>query len=330
MGILTKIGCFLVGWKADILKECGEASYRTLKKYLSAIIILSVIWGTIGFCFAERYVGIDNLYGKLLVSCTFIVIIVCIERFIILTVGKLGWMAWIRGFLALLMAVLGSTIFDQIIFKNDVEVKMKEIRTEQINKEIPKRMEYLDSEMQRVTMLIDSLGRENIRIYGELSKNPVITTTDVSTTTRRMGVDADGNPIEEKVTSLNRRSVENPLNAQAKANENAVKMYEEQKVSYQQEKMRVADEVRKSYEEADVGFLEELEALFSVLRGSWIALGFYAFLFLFLMLLELLVVTSKGGDGDCDYDLIVEHQLNIKRNTLENTERRLLNTTNPT
>ena len=43
-------------------------------------------------------------------------------------------------------------------------------------------------------------------------------------------------------------------------------------------------------------------------------------LFLFLMLLELLVVTSKGGDGNCDYDLIVEHQLNIKKNTLKQTE----------
>ena len=43
------------------------------------------------------------------------------------------------------------------------------------------------------------------------------------------------------------------------------------------------------------------------------------------MLLELLVVTSKGGDGNCDYDLIVEHQLNIKKNTLKQTEERLLN-----
>lgn len=43
MGILTKIGCFIIGWKSDILKECGEASHRTFKRYISAIIILSII-----------------------------------------------------------------------------------------------------------------------------------------------------------------------------------------------------------------------------------------------------------------------------------------------
>ena len=171
----------------------------------------------------------------------------------------------------------------------------------------------------------DSIGRENIRIYELLSKNPVIVATDVSTTTKQTGVDKDGNPIEEKVTSVNKRNVENPLSGQAKANENALKDYNKQLNSYQQAKMQVADVVRKDYEEADTGFLEELQALFSILEESKIALGFYAFLFLFLMLLELLVVTSKGGDGNCDYDLIVEHQLNIKKNTLKQTEERLLN-----
>lgn len=167
--------------------------------------------------------------------------------------------------------------------------------------------------------------KSNIRIYELLSKNPVIVATDVSTTTKQTGVDKDGNPIEEKVTSVNKRNVENPLSGQAKANENALKDYNKQLNSYQQAKMQVADVVRKDYEEADTGFLEELQALFSILEESKIALGFYAFLFLFLMLLELLVVTSKGGDGNCDYDLIVEHQLNIKKNTLKQTEERLLN-----
>lgn len=225
MGILTKIGCFIIGWKSDILKECGEASHRTFKRYISAIIILSIIWGTIGFCFADRYVGIESLHGKILISLVFTTIIICIERFIILTVGKLGWMGFIRGLLAFLMAVLGSTIFDQIIFKNDIDVKMKEIRAKQINEAIPERMAYLDADIKRVTEQIDSIGRENIRIYELLSKNPVIVATDVSTTTKQTGVDKDGNPIEEKVTSVNKRNVENPLSGQAKANENALKDY---------------------------------------------------------------------------------------------------------
>ena len=158
VGIGARIGCFLIGWNPILLKQCGEASRRTLRRYISAIIILSVIWGAIGFCFAERYMGVSSLWQQLAVSSVFVIMILCIERFIILTVGKLGIMGFFRYVLAFLMAVLGSAVFDQIIFKNDVTVKMKEVRTEQINKEIPKRMAYLDSDIKRVSLLIDSIG----------------------------------------------------------------------------------------------------------------------------------------------------------------------------
>lgn len=325
IGFFTKLGCHLIGWNPDILKECGEASHRTLKRYVSAIIILAVIWGTIGYCFADRYIGVDSIGAKLLISLVFIVIIVCIERFIILTVGKLGIMGVMRFVLALLMAVLGSTIFDQIIFKNDVDVKMKEIRTEQINKEIPKRMAYLDADILKTSILIDSLGRENIRLYAELSKKPTIAVTDVNTTSHQVGVDSLGNAVMQKTTSVSKRNVENPLSAQTKANEKALEMYQERLEQFQNEKMNIAQTVRSEYEAAQTGFLEELKALFNILLNDYVALGFYFFLFLFMMSLELLVVSSKGGDAKCDYDLIVEHQLKLKSETLRRTGETLLN-----
>ncbi|HJH72124.1 MAG TPA: DUF4407 domain-containing protein [Bacteroidaceae bacterium] len=324
IGFFTKLGCILIGWNSKILKECGEASHRTLKRYISAIIILTIIWGTIGFCFAERYIGLTSLTGKIAVACIFITMIICIERYIILNVGKLGIMGFVRGVLAFLMAVLGSTVFDQIIFKHDIEVKMKEIRTEQINQEIPRRMAYLDNDIKRVTSLIDSIGKENVKIYALLQKNPVIEATDVSTTTKQVGVDETGKPITEKITNVNKRHVENPLSGQAKSNEAALEQYKKQLDEFQKEKINVATNVRNEYEKAQTGFLEELSALFRVLTENTIALIFYIFLFAFLMFLELLVVMSKGGDGACDYDLIVEHQLRIKRETLKKTEDGLL------
>ena len=50
--MLRNIGCFLIGWDRNILNECGEASYRQYRKLLSAICIMMVLWGTIGYCFA--------------------------------------------------------------------------------------------------------------------------------------------------------------------------------------------------------------------------------------------------------------------------------------
>ena len=68
MEILRNIGCLLIGWDKNILKECGEASKRQYRKLLSAICIMMILWGTIGYCFADRYINIDNLFFKLLIS----------------------------------------------------------------------------------------------------------------------------------------------------------------------------------------------------------------------------------------------------------------------
>lgn len=318
MGLLTKFKCLVVGWNYSILQECGEASHRQLNKYIAAITIISTIWAVIGYCFADRYIGFENPFGKIAVASVFVVLIVCIERYLILNVGKLGAAGIFRVFLAVLMAVLGSTIFDQIMFRNDVEVKMKEIRTEQINAEIPKRIAFLDKDIVETMTVIDSLGKENIRLYETLSKRPTIAVTDVNTTSKQVGTDSLGNAIMQKSSTVSKRHVENPLNAQVKANEAALQMYQDRLEQFQKAKMNVAAQVRVEYENARVGFLEELQALFSIVLGNWVALAFYVFLFLFLMCLELLVVTSKGGESSkCDYDLIVEHQLSVKHKSLK-------------
>lgn len=291
---------------------------------MAAIIILSIIWGTIGWCFADNYIGVNSFFGKTIIAIVFICIIVCIERFIILMVGKSKTAVGFRFVLAILMAVLGSTVFDQIIFKNDVDVRMKEIRTEQINKEVPKRIALIDGDIQKIRHTQDSIRIKNNELYADISKNPVITAYDVSTTTRQTGVDEDGKPIEEKSQTVNKRNVENALINQTKANDRTLDAYQKQIEVLQEKKLSMADDTRKEYEQAKTGFLEELGALYVLLGDSWVAKAFYIFLFLFLVSLELLVITAKGSTS-CDYDLIVEHQLNIKRETLRNTAQKLLN-----
>ena len=63
VGIGARIGCFLIGWNPILLKQCGEASRRTLRRYISAIIILSVIWGAIGFVLPND-IWVFLLYGS--------------------------------------------------------------------------------------------------------------------------------------------------------------------------------------------------------------------------------------------------------------------------
>lgn len=85
---------------------------------------------------------------------------------------------------------------------------------------------------------------------------------------------------------------------------------------YNIKKLNVTAEVKKELE-AQTGFLEELNALIRIMSENKIALVFYALLFFFLIFLELLVFMSKFGDRPCDYDLIIQHQLAVKKDALE-------------
>lgn len=161
MKSLKEIGCSLIGWNPAILKECGEASQRQFRKLLSAICIMMVLWGTIGYCFAERYIGIESIPFKLLVVVAFMFIILCVERVIILTVGKARLMTVMRVMMALCMAVLGSCIFDQIIFSNDIQQTIQERREEKIISTIDKRLSVYDTDIKRINAAIDSISKVN-------------------------------------------------------------------------------------------------------------------------------------------------------------------------
>jgi hypothetical protein len=91
-----------------------------------------------------------------------------------------------------------------------------------------------------------------------------------------------------------------------------------------QDKKDIADKVTKEVNERPLGFIEELEATLSVVSNSWISLAFYVVLFLFLTFMELFVLTIKMGENKCDYELIVENQLNLKKNLMEHTAQSVL------
>ena len=323
MKALMNFGCFLIGWNKDILKECGEASQRQFRKLLSAICIMMVLWGTIGYCFADRYINIESCVLKLSVSLAFMFIVLCVERVIILTVGKARVMSTMRVMLALCMAFLGACIFDQIIFRNDIQQEIQEQREDVIKETIAKRLSIYESDIQRITHDMDSLGKATLALNEELKKNPTIEMTDVSTNRTNVGKDENGNPIIQTSTIVNKKKMPNPLAEQLKANNEQIQVYIDQLEQLRQDKKDIAEKVTKEIKARALGFIEELEATLAVVSNSWISLVFYVILFLFLTFLELFVLTIKMGDNKCDYDLIVEHQLSLKRTLITQTEQSL-------
>ena len=324
MNTLSSIGCLLIGWDKNILKECGEASYRQYRKLLSAICIMMVLWGTIGYCFADRYINIESCALKLCVSLAFMFIVLCVERVIILTVGKARLMSFMRVLLALCMAILGSCIFDQIIFRNDIQQAIQEHRENIIGETINKRLSIYDSDIQRITQEMDSLSKAAIVLNEELQKRPVIKGTNVSTQEQVVGVDEDGKAQKVRTQTVSTVTLANPLAEQLKANNDQIQIYSAQLEQLRQDKKEVAETVRTEVSQRAPGFIEELEATLKVVSQSPVSLAFYIILFLFLTFLELFVLTIKMGENKCDYELIVENQLYLKKSLMEQTAQGVL------
>lgn len=159
-----------------------------------------------------------------------------------------------------------------------------------------------------------------MNLYQEINQRPTIVAIDVNTVNRQVGIDETGKPQYEKISTISKRNVENPLTGKVKSNEKYIDGYQTQLNILQDKKLAIADTVRDEFSKKKSGFLEKLVALHKVIEENRIAFAFYLLLLCFLTFLEMLVVMN----GACDYDLIVEHQLRIKRETLKKTEDGLL------
>lgn len=309
-----KLGCFLTGWNSRILSQCSEASFKHLKKYTSALLILIILWGFTGYCFAQRYVGAPQ-WACILSAFVFIIIVIQIERQIILTVGSNRWSATFRFFIAIIMSLLGSAILDQIIFGDDIDRKMVEITDRQVQERLPLRLNVIDGKLTELQVMIDSLDKLNLKLNEEISQKPTITTVATSTTYLRE-MQSDGSYKEIPQNTISRIPIANPRTKQVVVNDSTLKRLRLQQDEYTLKKISVENDLRKELS-SSTGFLEELRAMLEIVLTRPEALVFYIVIFCFLLSLELFVVTSKLGDKKCDYDLIVEHQLEIKKSALE-------------
>lgn len=309
-----KTGCFITGWNYHILQSCTESSRKQLKKYLSAILILIILWAFIGYTFSQRYIKTE-LWGSLIAALIFVVIIVQVERQIILTVGKTKGLAFLRLVLAVIMAIIGSVIIDQIIFKDDIDKKMVELVDMQVNEQLPRRIQTIDQQLKTIQQDVDSLNAYNLVLYEEISKQPTLRTSSTNRTPmtiRRI----DGSDSIAYATAVVGTNIPNPKINEAEINQNKLEILRKQQEQFVQKKMDMEVLLRQELSEKK-GFLEELRAIVYILKESTVALIFYLILFLFLLFLELFVVISKSMDKSSDYDLVIEHQLKQKRKTLD-------------
>ena len=107
-----KFGCFLTGYNYNLLTQCSEVSAKEVKRFTSALLIISVIWFFIGYAFTNRYLHF-GIPGSMIGGLISVFLVVQIERQIIMQTSKNRSTLLVRGLIAIVMAFLPwiSSIF---------------------------------------------------------------------------------------------------------------------------------------------------------------------------------------------------------------------------
>lgn len=303
-----RFGCSLTGWNAKMLAQCSEASKSQLSKYTSALLILMIVWSITGFLFAQRYVGLP-VWGCLLVSLIFVTIVVMIERQIILAINPTKKLAVFRLFIAVIMAIVGSMIFDQTMFGKDIDKQLAdniEIQTASLTQ---KRVGVIDAKLNALQNEKSVLDNENAQMQEDVNNHPWVIQKSVTNSQQTVVVGGKMKTVNNPSVTTNQ--VANPKIETIKENNEKIKLLNDQEKEWSQKKLTVEEDTRAECK-ANVGFLEELETLFSIVMTRKVAGVFYLIFFALLMSLELFVVVSKMGDQECDYEMAIKGAQRVK------------------
>ena len=273
-----KLGCKLTGWNSSVLSQCSEASKSQLNKYTSALLILMIVWSITGFCFAQRYIGLP-IWGCGLVAMVFVMIVIMIERQILLAIHPTKMLASFRLVIAIIMAVVGSTIFDQTMFGKDIDKQMADTIELQTATLTQKRVGIIDGKLTAINAEKDSLDKLNSILQADINANPWIIQRSVTNSQEKLVVDGRIKTVNNPSVTTNQ--VANPKQDVVNANNEKIKQLIEQEKEWSKKKLTVEEDTRKECK-ANVGFLEELEAMVSIITNRWVAGAFYFIFFLLL------------------------------------------------
>lgn len=303
-----KFGCKLTGWSSSVLAQCSEASKTQLSKYTSALLILMIVWSITGFCFAQRYIGLP-VWGCILVSLVFITIVIMIERQILLALHPTKKLVAFRFVIAIIMAIVGSTIFDQTMFGKDINKQMAATIEHQTQALTQKRVSNIDSKLLAFQEEKDSLDNVNSELQADINAHPWIVQKSVTNSQDRLVVNGKIKVVNNPSVTTNQ--VANPKQSVVSTNNEKIKQIVLQEMDLNKKRLTVEEDTRKECQ-ANVGFLEELEAMVSIVTTRKVAGAFYLIFFMLLMSLELFVVTSKMGDQECDYEMAIKGAEKVK------------------
>ncbi|QKG79307.1 DUF4407 domain-containing protein [Tenuifilum thalassicum] len=306
-----KTSCFFTGFNYQIVKNSSEAAAKMVKKNMSALIIISILWAFIGFNFTSRYLH-GNTLTSLIVALVMVVVVIQIERQILLNVTNSKGAITFRTIIGVIMAFIGSIIIDQIIFKDDIEQGQMATVQQRVNRILPMKTTELKEQIAQIANAIESKEAERNQILVELGKNPTISTP---TSVGKYEKDSTGKMVMvgREVTY---QSVPNPKASLIPQIDDQLAQLRTDLAKKEELLLNIRSEIEKEMQ-SKTGFLDELTALYKIATSSFVSIFVWMLFFLFFASMELFILVNKISDNHTDYEDIIMHQMRVRMKQLE-------------
>lgn len=311
--ILLRFACYLTGYRYSILMHSSAASAKYVRKTLSAFIIICTLWAYIGYTFGSLYFGLNVLESSML-SFVLVVLVVQIERQITLSTNSLGGVGWVRTFIGITMAIIGSIATDQILFQGDIEKnRINLVTPEVINSD--SRIVSLDKKIEQIDNSIKQLNGINVSLFTQYSENPKID-GEMSTI---VTFDTLGNP---KKSTIRIPKEDNPVRILIDSSNSQLTRENNRRYQLLIERDTLSEHVR--LEKISLfGPLDDLNVLIYTFGENHWSFVFWLCFFLLFLFLEMLVLFNKRDEKHTDYYSIIQHQIMIKRKLLNQEDEKL-------
>ncbi|MDV3309643.1 MAG: DUF4407 domain-containing protein [Cyclobacteriaceae bacterium] len=272
------------------------------------MLIVCVLWAFIGYFFTDRYL-LAGVYPSVIGAAIMVLIVIQIERQVILTPRNLLLPGLFRAIIAIIMAVIGSFIIDQIIFKEDIEHQKILMLDDKVDAILPKKAAEIRRQIAEVDSTILAKEQERKDLLDDISKNPTVTIFARSVTRHNVGVQNPDSLTKETVTRTSSQ-IPNPKIA-------FLQPFDEQISALRMQKMKkdsILLQLRPAIEAelmAHNGFLDELNVMFTIINQSRTALVVWILWFSFILGLELFVLVNKSRGSESDYEARVRQQMDL-------------------
>lgn len=299
-----KIGCFLTGYNYVILQGCSESSIKRVLRYTSAMLIICILWAFIGYTFTSRYLKTPWLLS-ITGAIVMVIIVIQIERQVILSNKTNKAPLIFRAVIALLMGIIGSILIDQMLFKEDIEQQKTLMMGEKVNKVLPDRARELKDQIKEIDSVLAAKEQESKLLSDEIEKRPMIS---VYTENREHFRTREGKDSTKRTVAITKTP--NPkmeLLKQVDLKNAGLRKDKNKKDSL----MLTLRPIVEAELKQNVGFLDELELMWSLLTNSYVALITWIIWFVLLLGLECFILVSKWNEPEVDYDEVVRQQMEL-------------------